>query len=71
MVKGNMSAKLDWNQMLGFEQIPEVRDVIRAESSTLGAKVGQKTGTKAGLKAGVKIGQKVGNKVGVKRGIKA
>ena len=53
MAKTNISAKLDWNRMLGFEQITEAR-----ESKGLGAKVGQKVGQKVGVKLGTKRGLK-------------
>lgn len=54
-----VASKLDWNRMLGFEQITDARE----GTSTLSPKVGQKTG--------VKLGMKVGAKIGVKAGIKA
>lgn len=50
-----ISDRLDWNRMLGFEQIPEARTSIRDETATrLGAKVGNKLGGKIGSKRGVK-----------------
>ena len=55
------ASKLDWNRMLGFEQITEVRQSKTAEP--LSPKVGQKTG--------LKVGTKVGNKIGAKQGVKA
>ena len=58
MAKTNISAKLDWNRMLGFEQITEARESKKG----LGAKVGQMVGQK--------VGQKVGVKLGTKRGLK-
>lgn len=63
------ASKLDWNRMLGFEQITEARSTTGTEP--LGPKVGVKTGTKVGSKVGNKIGQKAGLKIGVKQGIKA
>jgi hypothetical protein len=67
MDKSRVSAKLDWNRMLGFEQITEERDSIRDESArALGPKVGHKVGEKTGLKVGIKLGQKIGAKEGVK-----
>ena len=72
MDKSRVSEKLDWKRMLGFEQITEVRELLRHETpGGLGAKVGTKTGSKVGEKVGVKLGQKVGVKLGVKRGLKA
>jgi hypothetical protein len=62
MDKGRVSTKLDWNRMLGFEQIAEERDSIREVGQTLSPKVGDKTGPKVGIK----LGQKIGNKEGVK-----
>ncbi len=53
-------SKLDWNRMLGFEQIADTR---QSESNQLAPKVGTKTG--------LKVGAKVGNKVGAKQGFKA
>ena len=64
MDKSRVSAKLDWNRMLGFEQITEERDSIRDESArALGPKVGHKVGEKTGLKVGIKLGQKIGLRV--------
>jgi hypothetical protein len=63
MAKGGIATKLDWNRMLGFEQVPEARQAIRDESAApLGAKVGEKLGDKVGLKTGTKIGLKQGVK---------
>ena len=67
MDKSRVSTKLDWNRMLGFEQITEERDSIRDEAArALSPKVGRKVGGKAGLKTGIKLGQKIGTKEGVK-----
>lgn len=53
------SAKLDWNRLLGFDQIAEHRGAIRDEAvGKLGSKVGNKVGTKIGTKLGSKIGLK-------------
>ncbi len=49
----NISSKLDWTRMLGFEQIAESR-VNGQGNRKLGAKVGSKLGGKIGLKAGLK-----------------
>jgi hypothetical protein len=54
-------SKLDWNRMLGFEQIADTRQ--SAETNQLAPKVGTKTG--------LKLGTKVGNKIGAKQGFKA
>jgi hypothetical protein len=67
MTKSGISAKIDWNRMLGFEQISEARESVRDDSARLAAKVGNKVGEKVGLK----LGQKVGTKLGVKAGFKA
>lgn len=49
-----ISSKLDWNRMLGFEQVAANRVAAQEESAKLGAKVGVKLGVKLGVKAGVK-----------------
>jgi len=61
MEKAKLSSKLDWNRLLGFEQIVESR-----ESFALAPKVGTKTGQKLGQKTGNKVGLKLGAKQGVK-----
>ena len=53
-----LSSKLDWNRMLGFDQIADDRSKV----SKLDAKVGAKIGGKPGLKIGSKIGAKAGIK---------
>lgn len=53
-----LSSKLDWNRMLGFQQIASDRSKI----GKLDAKVGAKIGGKPGLKIGSKIGGKAGLK---------
>jgi hypothetical protein len=58
MEKGRLAAKLDWNRMLGFEQIADARQAMRDESA-FGPKVGLKAGVKVGIKLGVKQGLKV------------
>ncbi len=59
MTKRPLSAQLDWNNLLGFEQIAGERDAIRREiSGRLGAKVGNKVGEKVGVKLGAKAGIK-------------
>ena len=49
--------KLDWNRMMGFEQIAADRGLLRA-ADKLGAKVGTKVGVKLGSKPGLRIGAK-------------
>lgn len=63
-----LASKLDWNRMLGFEQITELRQSAAAEfiAPKVGHKVGQKVGNKVGNKVGIKIGQKIGAKQGIK-----
>ena len=56
MVKSSVSSKLDWNRMLGFEQIVDDRAAMGGHR--LGNKVGSKVGNKPGLKIGGKIGSK-------------
>ena len=64
MNRNHPSTKLDWNLMLGFEQIAEERDSIRQEvSRMLSPKVGRKVGDKVGVKLGGKIGEKSGTKI--------
>ncbi len=53
-----ISSKLDWNRMLGFEQVADTR---LAASAKLGAKVGDKGGATIGAKLGAKIGDKGGS----------
>lgn len=62
-------SKLDWNRMLGFEQIVDVRQSTASKQLT--PKVGTKTGVKLGAKVGNKIGLKQGLKIGAKQGLKA
>lgn len=71
MDRSRLSTKLDWNRMLGFEQIAEERDSIReAAARMLSPKVGRKVGDKVGVKLGGKIGEKPGLKIGAKVGSK-
>lgn len=65
-----ISSKLDWTQMLGFEQISEKRSALRDGTGKLNSKVGGKLGQKTGDKRGVKIGSKLGVKIGNKEGLK-
>lgn len=58
MGKSKLASKLDWNRLLGFEQIVDERQ--------FDAKVGVKTGLKLGQKVGNKVGLKLGTKQGVK-----
>jgi hypothetical protein len=62
MNKAAVSAKLDWDELLGFDQISDARTLIRKEMSAFAPKVGSKVGNKVGNKVGVKIGVKVGLK---------
>ena len=43
-----VAEKLDWNRMMGFEQIAADRELLRTQK--LSAKVGQKVGQKLGLR---------------------
>ena len=47
-----ISTKLDWNRLLGFEQVAADREALR------GSRLGSKVGTKVGGKIGVKVGLK-------------
>ena len=62
-----LSSKLDWTQMLGFEQIVEQRPVVRDGAGKLNSKVGGKLGGKLGGKTGFKLGLKIGTKEGSKK----
>lgn len=55
------ASKLDWNRMLGFEQITEMRQ----------SRPNEPLAPKVGVKTGVKLGTKIGGKIGLKVGIKA
>lgn len=66
MTKSSISAKLDWNRLLGFEQVAE--DRVSDEADLAGTKVGSKLGQKVGVKLGQKIGVKLGVKLGMKSG---
>ena len=56
-----IASKLDWNHLLGFEQIVGDRSMMRVQH--LGNKVGNKTGEKpVGIQIGAKIGGKEGSK---------
>ena len=79
-MSGNKLAdRLDWNAMLGFEQVVDSRESLRSDGSErIGAKVGGKPiveiGSKSGIKPGM-IGSKtgikpIGNTIGAKTGIK-
>ena len=59
MEKSSVSKKLDWNRLLGFEQVAGERSAI---GGRIGGKVGEKVGEKVGTKIGVKLGQKAGIK---------
>lgn len=63
----SIAAKLDWNRMLGFDQVTDVR---KAFGKAGAARVGDKRGIKTGLKTGSKVGAKLGSKIGAKPGIK-
>jgi hypothetical protein len=73
-----LADRLDWNAMLGFEQVVDNRESLRSEGSErLGAKVGGKPGikptgigSKTGLKTGAKVGLKSVGIVGTKTGFK-
>jgi hypothetical protein len=64
MANRGTAAKLDWNRLLGFEQIAPDRAAIRD------SRIASKVGVKLGVKIGVKIGGKLGVKIGVKTGLK-
>lgn len=64
MTKSALSGKLDWNHLLGFEQVVEERSAIRGDQP------GEKLGMKVGGKVGDKVGNKIGTKIGTKTGLK-
>lgn len=66
-----LADRLDWNEMLGFEQVVDSRGSIRSDAGQrLGAKVGEKPGIKPTLKIGTKTGQKPLIRIGSMTGIK-
>lgn len=59
MSNKKLADRLDWNAMLGFEQVVDNRETLRATGSQrLGAKVGEKPGIKPTIRIGTKTGQK-------------
>jgi hypothetical protein len=61
-----LAERLDWNRMLGFEQVADDREALRAAGSArLGAKVGDKPGVKV-ITRGDRISAKIGSKFGLK-----
>ena len=65
-MSGNKLAdRLDWNAMLGFEQIVDSRDSLRAASQ---ARLGTKTGGKPAEAIGTKTGGKPVDMIGTKTG---
>ena len=66
MAEKKLAGRLDWNEMLGFEQVAANRGTVRASDHRVGAKVGEKPGFKIGLKVGPKVGAKIGLKTGIK-----
>ena len=64
MRSDKLADRLDWNELLGFEQIVENRASIRSMSADhrLGAKVGPKPTAEGSPKIGSKIGLKTGEK---------
>ena len=62
-----LADRLDWNRMLGFEQVADDRGALRASAETrLGPKIGPKPGLKPIAEIGLKIGAKIGAKIGLK-----
>lgn len=83
MSKGRLADRLDWNDMLGFEQIVDNRADIRsmADDHRMGAKVGpkptgqasvigSKVGEKTGTKPEIRLGAKTGEKPNIRLGAK-
>lgn len=66
-----LADRLDWNQMLGFEQVADHRGTLQdSASKRLGAKVGPKPGVKPISPVVTKIAAKIGVKIGEKTGLK-
>lgn len=74
MAEKKLASRLEWNEMLGFEQVVANRGAVRTSDHRVGAKVGEKPGVKpSGMttaKLGLKVGPKVGGKIGLKTGSK-
>ena len=73
MAEKKLAGRLDWNELLGFEQVVANRGAVRTSDHRVGAKVGEKPGVKPGdfiAKLGLKVGPKVGGKIGLKTGSK-
>ena len=63
MSNKKLADRLDWNAMLGFEQVVDSRQSLRSNGSQrLGAKVGEKPGVKPEIRLGTKTGTKTGQK---------
>lgn len=69
-----LADRLDWNAMLGFEQVVDSREALRSDGrERLGAKVGEKPGVKPVSGISAKTGLKTGSKpvmIGTKTGVK-
>ena len=66
-----LADRLDWSEMLGFEQVVESRGSLRAGTQQrLGAKVGEKPGVKPEIRIGSKTGTKPTIRIGTKTGQK-
>jgi hypothetical protein len=62
-----LADRLDWNAMLGFEQVVDSRESLGSDGSErLGAKVGGKPLVKPATGMGGKTGAKIGSKPGIK-----
>lgn len=70
MADKKLAGRLDWNEMLGFEQVVANRGAVRTSGHRIGAKVGGKPGIKPVTAAIQPIGLKVGAKLGLKVGFK-
>jgi len=71
MSNKKLADRLDWNAMLGFEQVVDSRQSLRSNGSQrLGAKVGEKPGVKPEIRLGTKTGTKPTIRIGTKTGQK-
>ena len=62
-----LADRLDWNAMLGFEQVVDSRESLGSDG---GERLGAKVGGKPLVKPSTGIGSKTGAKIGAKPGIK-
>ena len=64
MTDKKLADRLDWNEMLGFEQVLDSRDSLRADAVRIGAKTGDKPVATISSKTGSKPVDVIGTKTG-------